>query len=182
MKQPLKSITELGPLAVFFITYKIYGIIYATAALVATTAITTLVAYYVIRKVPLMPLITVLVVSFFGILTIASGDEIFIKLKPTIINVIFAAILFVGYVKNKGLLKYLFDGAMHMSDHAWKVFSLRWAMFFIIMACANEFVWRNFSTDLWVDFKVFGILGITFIFLLTQLPFIQKNIIEDDKV
>jgi intracellular septation protein len=181
MKQPLKSITEIGPLVAFFVAYKFFGIIHATAALVAVTAIAIAVTYYIEKKVPMMPLISAIVVGLFGALTIFSGNELFIKIKPTLVNLVFAAILLVGVARGKGLLKYLFDGAMHMSDKAWLQFSVRWAIFFIALAVANELIWRNFSTDIWVDFKVFGILGATFVFIATQVPFIKNNVIEEKK-
>jgi intracellular septation protein len=180
MKQPLKSIIDLGPLLVFFVIFKISGIVYATGALLVTTAIAVAMTYAIMKKVPLMPLISALVVGFFGGLTIISGDETFIKIKPTLINLIFAAILLVGAMRGKGLLKNLMEGSLQMSDAAWKKFSVRWAVFFIALAVANEFVWRNFSTDVWVQFKVFGLLSATAVFMLTQMPFIKKNMIETE--
>lgn len=180
MKQPLKSITELGPLLIFFAVYKFYGLIYATSALVITTIVAIAATYYAMRKIPLMPLMSALIVGFFGSLTIFSGNEIFIKLKPTLINLAFALILFAGAIKGKGLLKYLFDSALQMSERAWYVFSLRWAFFFLAMAVANEIAWRNFSTDVWVDFKVFGLLGFSFVFMATQIPFIKKHMYDGE--
>jgi intracellular septation protein len=181
MKQPLKSITDFGPLVLFFAAYKLEGIIAATAALIVSTLIVLAITYYLTRHIPIMPLITAAVVSIFGSITIFSGNDLFIKIKPTIINIIFATILIIGLLKGKGLLKYLFDSTIKMPDSAWKVFSLRWALFFIFIAAANEYVWRNFSTDTWVDFKVFGLLGVTFVFILTQIPFLHKNMSNDTK-
>ncbi len=181
MKQPLKSLTEFGPLIAFFATYKMAGLVYATAALIITTLIAVAITYYVMKKVPLMPLISAGVIGLFGSLTIFSGNEIFIKIKPTLINLVFAAILFGGALRGKGLLKFLFESTMQMSDTAWRSFSVRWACFFLILAASNEIVWRSFSTDIWVNFKVFGLLGATFIFMLTQLPFLKANLIEENK-
>ena len=180
MKQPLKSITEFGPLLIFFATYKFQGLIAATAALIVATLIVLAITYYLIRTITMMPLITAAVVSIFGGITIFSGNDLFIKIKPTIINLVFAAILIIGLLRGKGLLKYLFDSTIKMSDEAWKSFSLRWAIFFVILAAINEYVWRNFSTDIWVNFKVFGLLGATFVFILTQVPFLNKNIIQNE--
>lgn len=181
MKQPLKSITELGPLVVFFVAFKFAGIVYATGALLIATFLAVAVTYYIEKKVPMMPLISALVVGFFGGLTIITQNEVFIKVKPTLINILFAGILFVGSVRGKGLLKNLMDGTIQMSDEAWRRFSMRWAIFFLLLAVANELVWRNFSTDIWVQFKVFGLLSATVVFMITQMPFIKKNIIEEKK-
>lgn len=181
MKQRLKSITEFGPLLIFFATYQLYGIVYATGALVAATIVAVVVTYYMIKSIPMMPLITAVIVGFFGILTIFSGNDVFIKIKPTIVNIIFATILFVGVLRGKGLLKHLFASAIQMKDAAWKSFSLRWAIFFLALAATNEYVWRNLSTDAWVQFKVFGLFGATLLFMLTQIPFIQANMIKEDE-
>lgn len=182
MNSKFKFISEFGPLIAFFAAYKFYGLIVATSVLVAFTAAITAASYALYKKVSSMALITASVVALFGGLTIYSGNELFIKLKPTLVNLVFAAILLVGAARGKGLLKYLLRSAMQMSEPAWVKFSLRWAYFFLIMAAANEFVWRNFSTDIWVQFKVFGILGLTFVFVATQIPFIQKHSITEDKV
>lgn len=181
MKKILKPACEYGPLMIFFISYKIYGLIVATSALVIATLVAVAATYFVMKKIPLMPLIAAAIVAFFGGLTIFSGSEIFIKLKPTLVNIVFAGILFVGLLKGKGLLKNMFEGAMQMNDEAWKTFSLRWAIFFLFMAGVNELVWRNFSTDAWVQFKVFGLMGATLVFFMSQIPFLQKNIIEEKK-
>jgi intracellular septation protein len=181
MKQPLKSLVDIGPLLVFFVVFKLAGIVYATGALLVATLLAVSVTYVMLKKVPLMPLISALVVGFFGGLTIISGDETFIKIKPTLINLIFAAILIVGAIRGKGLLKNVMDGALQMSEEAWVKLSVRWAVFFIILAVSNEFVWRNYPTDIWVQFKVFGLLSATAVFMLTQMPFIKKNMIEEEK-
>jgi intracellular septation protein len=181
MKKILKPACEYGPLILFFATYKIYGLIIATATLVVATLIAVSITYLVMKKIPLMPLIAAAIVAFFGGLTVFSGNEIFIKIKPTLVNIVFAGILFAGLLKGKGLLKHMFESAMQMTDTAWKTFSLRWAIFFLFMAALNEIVWRNFSTDTWVQFKVFGLMGATLLFFMSQIPFLQKNIIEENK-
>jgi intracellular septation protein len=180
MKQPLKSITEFGPLLAFFLAYKYAGIVYATGALLIATLIAVGITYYTMKKIPFVPLISAAVVSFFGMLTIISGDEMFIKIKPTLINLLFAGILLVGAIRGKGFLKNVMGSAMEMSDAAWVKFSARWGIFFLALAAANEAVWRNFPTDIWVEFKVFGILAATFLFMMTQLPFIKKHTIDNE--
>lgn len=181
MKKILKTTCDYAPLIIFFISYQLFDLITATAFLVIATLIAVAISYIVTKEVPLMPVIAAVILGFFGGLTVLTGDDIFIKLKPTLVNIVFAVILFVGLLKGKGLLKYLFGSAMQMSDQAWKIFSLRWAIFFLFMAATNEIVWRNFSTDIWVNFEVFGMLVITLVFFVSQIPFLQKNIIEENK-
>ncbi|MCE3231792.1 MAG: septation protein [Rickettsiaceae bacterium] len=181
MKQPLKSITEFGPLIAFFLAFKFFGIIYATGVLLVTTFIAIVITYYSEKKIPMMPLFSAIVVGVFGGLTIFTHNEIFIKIKPTLINLLFAAILIVGSLRGKALLKKLMDGALHMSDEAWHKLSMRWGLFFLALAVANELVWRNFPTDIWVQFKVFGLLSATVVFMVTQMPFIKRNMIEEKK-
>ncbi|PIR38550.1 MAG: septation protein A [Alphaproteobacteria bacterium CG11_big_fil_rev_8_21_14_0_20_39_49] len=182
MKKIIKPAAEYAPLILFFAIYKGFDdLILATIVLVIATLIGVGAMYMAFKKVPMMPLIAAAIVAFFGGLTVLSGDGIFIKIKPTVVNVVFALILFAGLLKGKGLLKYMFGSAMQMPDSAWKTFSLRWAVFFLVLAVANEIVWRNFTEEFWVNFKVFGLMGATFIFVITQVPFLQKNIIEEDK-
>ena len=178
MKKIIKPASEYGPLILFFGIYKFHDdLILATVALVISTIIGVSVMYAAFKKVPIMPLIAAAIVTFFGGLTFISGDSIFIKIKPTVVNVVFALILLGGLLRGKGLLKYMFESAMQMPDSAWKTFSLRWAIFFLVLAVANEVVWRNFPESFWVSFKVFGLMGATILFVFSQIPFLQKNII-----
>ena len=175
MNSSLKLLLEIIPLLVFFGLYKQYDIIYATAGVVIATLIAQLITYFFERKFSVIQLVATGLLAVFGSITIFSGDSTFIKLKPTFINLIFAAILFVGTLRKKGFLKFVFGNAIEMSEKNWIVFSKRWALFFFCLAILNELVWRNFSENFWVNFKVFGILGLTFLFLLTQLQFLNKN-------
>lgn len=181
MNQGFKFLSEMGPLLVFFICHKFYGLIAATAALMITTIISVIIVYYIEKKVPMMPLISAILLGIFGGLTIFSQNELFIKIKPTLINMLFAIILIGGVAFKKGFLKYLMGSAMNMSDKAWLTFSLRWGIFFIFLAIVNEIVWRNFDTDFWVKFKVFGMLPLSIGFMVTQMPFLMKNMIENEK-
>jgi intracellular septation protein len=126
-----------------------------------------------------MPTVGAAIVLLFGGLTIYFDNDVFFKMKPTIINVLFAVILYGGILINKPLLKYLLGAALKLEEAGWKILTQRWIGFFIALAVLNEIVWRTQSTDIWVNFKVFGILPITFIFTMTQFPLIKKYQIED---
>jgi len=126
-----------------------------------------------------MPTVGATIVLIFGGLTIYFDNEIFFKMKPTIINLLFAAILYGGVIMKKPLLKFLLGAALKLQDEGWKILTQRWIGFFIALAILNEIIWRTQSTDIWVNFKVFGILPITFIFTITQFALIKKYQIED---
>ena len=175
----LKFLTDFLPIILFFSVYKLSShqnpIIPATIYLVVSTVIALAISYIFTKKIAKMPLISAILLSIFGGITIFSGNEIFIKMKPTLLNGLFALILFLGFFFKKPLLEYLFDGALHMSHKSWLVFSLRWAYFFTFLAILNEIIWRNFSTDFWVQFKVFGMLPISIIFAIINMPFIIRE-------
>jgi len=179
VKSTLKFICDFVPLLVFFLIYKTSNsaqpIIPATITLVLITFITLAMNYIFTKEIAKMPLFSALVLGLFGFLTIFSGNEIFIKIKPTLVNLLFAAILLFGYFSKKPLLKTLLGSAFEINDHAWLHLSLRWAGFFIFLAILNELIWRNFSTDFWVQFKVFGILPISIIFTCLQIPYLLKQ-------
>jgi len=183
MSKPKKNPVwvEMLPLICFFIAFKWQGIMAATAVLVVITLITLTAIYIKDKRIAYMPLFTAVIVTIFGVLTIALQDERFIKMKPTIINIAFSMILWGGLIFKKNLMKSVFGHGFEMEDSAWRVFTLRWSYFFIFLAGLNEYIWRNFSTDFWVQFKVFGILGLSFAFVLSQTPFLHKhaNISED---
>lgn len=173
----MKYLLDYGPLVVFFVAYKFFGLIAATGALVAATAVSVVGFYLLQKRVPVMPLVSALVVGIFGGLTITLHDEIFIKLKPTIVNILFAVTLLGGaYIFKKGLLKYLFGEALPLPEEAWLTFSKRWGLFFLFLAVVNEVVWRHFPTDFWVKFKVFGMLSMSILFTLSQWPFLKRYI------
>ena len=143
------------------------------------TIIAVLFSYIMEKKIPVMPTVGALIILIFGGLTIYFDNEVFFKMKPTIINLLFALILYGGLIVNKSLLKFLLGAAIKLEDEGWKILTQRWISFFIALAILNEIVWRTQSTDIWVNFKVFGILPITFIFTMTQFPLIKKYQIED---
>jgi intracellular septation protein len=170
----LKLLIELGPLLVFFGVNAAYGIYAATAAFMVVTLISLAYAFWRYHKLPIMPLVSGAVVLVFGTLTLYLRDDTFIKLKPTLVYLIFAAVLGAGLLLKKPLLELLLGSAFNLSDEGWRKLTVRWVLFFVAMAVVNELVWRNFSTDVWVSFKAFGFLPITFLFALAQMPLIQR--------
>jgi intracellular septation protein len=176
----LKPAVDYGPIAVFFIAYMKWGLIGATAALMAATAVALAASLITTRKVPMMPLATAVIVGIFGGLTLWLNDETFIKMKPTIINVLFALILFGGLAFGRPLLKPVLGTAWHMDEEGWRRITIRFACFFAAMAVLNEIVWRTQSTDFWVGFKVFGIMGLTLLFALAQMPLLQRHAVAPE--
>ena len=179
MKSLYKLLIDIGPLAVFFIFYTRSGLQASILPFMVATVIAVLFSYILEKKIPIMPTVGAAIVLLFGCLTIYFDNYVFFKMKPTIINVLFAVILYGGILINKPLLKYLLGAALKLEEAGWKILTQRWIGFFIALAILNEIVWRTQSTDVWVNFKVFGILPITFIFTMTQFPLIKKYQIED---
>ena len=179
MKSIYKLLIDIGPLAVFFIFYNKSGLQASILPFMLATVIAVLISYILEKKIPIMPTVGAAIVLLFGGLTIYFDNEVFFKMKPTIINLLFAIILYGGILINKPLLKYLLGAALKLEEIGWKILTQRWIGFFVALAVLNEFVWRTQSTDIWVNFKVFGILPITFIFTMTQFPLIKKYQIED---
>lgn len=192
----LKLALELGPLGVFFIAnskgeqlaglFPSLGalgqpIFIATAAFMVAITISLTVSYALTRHLPMMPLVSGVVVLVFGALTLYLQDELFIKLKPTIVNSLFGSILLGGLFFGKSLLGYVFDSAFKLDAEGWRKLTVRWGVFFFVLALINEIVWRNFSTDFWVDFKVFGFMPITMVFTMFQLPLIQRHSLETEE-
>jgi intracellular septation protein len=182
MNAVVKFCTEMGPLAVFFAVYKFYGLIPATAALVFSTLIALAVTFYYERKLPILPLVSAIILSIMGAITIFSGNPIFLKIKPTIVNTLFAAILLGGVYYRKGLLQYVMGQAIPLTEEGWLKFSFRFAMLFLGLACLNEIIWRNFSEAFWVQFKVFGMFPLTILFMLTHIPFLKKYQIREEPI
>ena len=175
----LKLALELGPLVVFFFVNARYGIFAATGIFMAATIIALVASWALTRRLAIMPLVTGVVVFVFGGLTLLLQDELFIKMKPTIVNSLFGATLLVGLWFKRSLLGYVFDSVFRLDDEGWRKLTFRWGIFFFVLAAVNEVVWRNFSTDFWVTFKVFGIMPLTVIFTLTQMPLIQRHALPE---
>ena len=177
----LSPTVDYGPLAVFFAAYFMADLLTATAALIVATAVALALSLAVRRKVPLLPVITAVIVGVFGGLTLWLEDETFIKMKPTIIQAIFAAVLLGGLALGRPLLKPLLGAALPpMDDVGWRRLTLRYGLFFIAMAALNEAVWRTQSTDFWVTFKVFGIVALTLIFGVAQVPLISRHRLPEE--
>ncbi|WP_265517734.1 septation protein A [Nitratireductor luteus] len=189
----LKLALELGPLMVFFFAnargewiaerFPALGalggpLFIATALFMAATAIALSASWVLTRTLPIMPLVSGVVVFIFGALTLYLHSEIFIKMKPTIVNTLFGVILLGGLAFGKSLLGYVFDSAFKLDAVGWRKLTLRWGLFFIFLAIVNEIVWRSFSTDAWVAFKVWGIMPITIIFTMSQMPLIMRHSVE----
>ena len=170
----IKPFVEYGPIAVFFAVYWLYDLFAATAAIMITTCGAILLSYIVEQRVPIISLVTAMIVGVFGGLTLWLQDETFIKMKPTIIQVIFGITLLIGQSLNKFFLKTLMGKNWQMELEGWKILTKRFAIFFFTMAIFNEVIWRTQTTDFWVNFKVFGITTLTIVFFLTQIPLLQK--------
>jgi len=176
----LKFALDLGPLAVFFIANARADIFVATGAFMIAIVASLGISYSIERRLPLLPVVTAVMVLAFGSLTLILNDETFIKLKPTIANVLIATALFVGLAIGRPFLKVVLGTVFELNDEGWRKLTWRWAWFFLFLAVLNEIVWRNLSTDIWVNFKVFGIMPLTIIFSLSQLPLLQRYKIESE--
>jgi intracellular septation protein len=194
VKPLLKLVLELGPLMVFFFAnargewllerfpaLAAFGgpIFIATGLFMVATAIALAASWTLTRTLPIMPLVSGVVVFVFGGLTLWLQDDVFIKMKPTIINTLFGGVLLGGLFFGKSLLGYVFDSAFSLDAEGWRKLTLRWGLFFIFLAVVNEIVWRTFSTDAWVAFKVWGIMPITLAFTFSQMPLIMRHSLDE---
>jgi len=170
----LKLALDIGPLVLFFAANARIGIFAATAAFMAAVLVALAVSYAMTRHIAIMPVVTAVIVLIFGTLTLVLHNDTFIKLKPTIIYVLFGGTLLVGLLLDKPFLSILFDQMFHLTDEGWRKLTWRWVLFFFALAVLNEIVWRNFSTDTWVSFKLFGVVPLTFLFGALQFPLLTK--------
>jgi intracellular septation protein len=170
----LKLLVELGPLVVFFVVNGRAGIFWGTGAFMAATVAALAASQVLFGRVPTMPLVSGFFVVIFGGLTLWLQDELFIKMKPTIVNLLFAAALFGGLAFGKALFKVLFGEVFRLTDEGWRKLTMRWAAFFLVLAGLNEIVWRSFSTDVWVSFKLFAVMPLTFAFAIAQVGLLKR--------
>jgi intracellular septation protein len=197
----LKLVLEMGPLILFFFANsrpalflpvvgpllpaavggEKAGIFVATAVFMVAILASLAVSYALTRHLPVMAMVTAVVVVVFGTLTLVLHDDTFIKMKPTIIYLLFGGILLGGLIFNKSLLAVVFDSVFDLTDEGWRKLTLRWAVFFLALAVVNEIVWRTQTTDFWVSFKVFGVLPLTFLFAALQFPLLQKHAVEKEE-
>lgn len=171
----LKLALEVGPLVVFFLANQKAGIYAATGLFMVAVLISLAVSYTLTRHLPVMPMVSAVVVLVFGGLTLWLHDDLFIKLKPTIVNSLFGAVLLGGLAFGRPLLPLVLDTVFQLTDEGWRKLSFRWGIFFFVLAAINEIVWRTQSTDTWVNFKVFGIMPLTLVFALAQTPLILRH-------
>ena len=170
-----RFVLDLAPLAAFFIGYRLGGLMLATSFIIAATLTSLAITYLCERRIALSPLISGVLVAVFGGLTLWLNDEHFIKIKPTIVNLLLASVLLIGaYGFKRGLLKPVLGMAFALQEQGWLKLSARWGWFFVFLAVLNEIIWRNFSTDFWVSFKVFGMFGCTIAFTLSQIPLMKR--------
>jgi len=193
MSPLLKFVLEMGPLVIFFVA-NFHGqwlidniplfssfekpIYPATAIFMTAIVIALAISWGIARKIPVMPLVSGIFVLIFGFLTLWLHDDVFIKMKPTLINTLFALILFGGLLFKKPLLGYVMDSAFKLDAEGWRKLTLRWAWFFLFLAVLNEIIWRNFSDEFWTSFKVFGTMPLTIIFMIMQAPLFMRHTIE----
>ena len=170
----LKLVLDIGPLVLFFAANARFGIFAATAGFMVAVLIALAIAYAKTRRIEVMPLVTAVIVVIFGGLTLILHNDTFIKLKPTIIYLLFGGTLVGGLAFGKSFLGVLFDSVFDLTDEGWRKLTWRWAFFFFALAVLNEIVWRNFSTDFWVSFKLFGVVPLTFLFGALQYPLLTK--------
>jgi intracellular septation protein len=174
----LKLVLEMGPLVVFFLANQKAGIFAATGLFMAAVLLSLVVSYALTRHLPVMPMVTAVVVLVFGGLTLWFHDELFIKLKPTIVNSLFGTVLLGGLWFGRPLLPLVLDTVFQLTDEGWRKLTFRWGVFFFVLAAINEVVWRTQTLDTWVNFKVFGIMPLTVAFALAQTPLILKHEIK----
>ena len=178
MNRPIiKFIADFGPLLIFFVIYfnNENNLKLAIPPFIVATLIALVAVYILEKRIPIVPLVGGILITLFGGLTLYFDNKIFFYMKPTIINILFAAVLFFGkFFTEKPLLKLFFQNALNLEEEGWKKLNIRWIYFFIFVAILNEIVCRTQTEAFWVNFKVWGLLPITFIFTASQIPLINK--------
>jgi intracellular septation protein len=180
LPQGLKLTLDFAPLIAFFIAYKLGGVYWATSIIIALTIASLVIGYALTGRVARFPLFSGILITIMGGLTLYLQNDMFVKMKPTAANLVFAVILGGGLLSNRMFLKDLLGSAIDMPIAAWRTLTIRWTLFFIALAGANEYVWRTMSEGTWVNFKVFGLMGLTMLFALANAPFMAKHMKDED--
>lgn len=170
-----KLVLDMGPLFLFFATFQYAGIFAATGIFMVAAVASVALGWHFEKKLSPIPLITAILVLIAGGLTLYLRNDVFIKMKPTVLYVIFGATLLGGLRFNRLFIKYVFAEAFDLTEQGWRGLTWRWGSFFLILAALNEVVWRNTTTATWVTFKVWGIISLIFLFALAQTPFLLKH-------
>ena len=170
----LKLSLELGPLILFFVANSRWGIFTGTGVFMVTVVLALIASYKLLHRVPIMTVVSAVVVVVFGGLTLVLQNDVFIKVKPTIIYLLFCAVLLGGLAFGKPLLALVFDSVFDLTAEGWRKLTWRWAFFFLALAVVNEIVWRTQTTDTWLSFKVFGVVPLTFLFAASQYPLLNR--------
>lgn len=183
-------LVDLGPVIVFMITYNVangrvaegQAIYWATGVFLVATLLAVAYAWLVQKRLPPMLIVTAVIVGVFGGLTMALQDPVFIKIKPTIVNLLYAGVIFGGLAVKQNVWKMLFQGAFPaLPDKVWTTFAVRWGLFFVFLAALNEVVWRSTSEAFWANFKVLGVMPLTLVFMLANMPLLMKHMPKEEK-
>jgi len=174
------TLLNFGPAVAFYATFKFYGLYPATAAVMVAAVAALVIGLWLERKILPLPLITAVLVVVFGGLTLYLNNDLFIKMRPTMVYALLGATLLGGLIFKQHAIKYVMGIALTLTEDAWRVLSLRFGLFFLGMALLNELIWRNFSLDVWVNYHVFGAMALIFLFSLSQTPFMLKHLVESE--
>lgn len=175
----LKLALELGPLVVFYAANQAMSIVPATGLFMVAALLALVVSYSLTRHLPLMPLVSAAMLAVFGGLTLWTNEPLFIKVKPTVVNAIFGATLLVSLALRRPLLPVVLDAMLPLDDEGWRKLTLRWGLFFFVLAGLNEVVWRTQTDAFWIAFKAWGIMPLTLLFALAQTPLILRHEVKD---
>ena len=181
MSPMLKLGIDLGPLILFFIADEIYDIFVATGVLLVSLIISFGISWVMARKIPILPSVSLIFVLIFGGLTLFLGDEEFIKIEVTLTNALCGVALLLGLFWKQSLLRMVFGQMLDVDDEGWTKLTIRLGLFLIAIAILNEIVRYSVSTDMWVAFRVYGILGLNAVFLATQIPIMKRHLIEEEE-
>jgi intracellular septation protein len=180
LPQGLKLALDFAPLVAFFVAYKVGGVYWATGIIIALTVLSLIIGYVMTSQIAKFPLFSGILITVMGGLTLYLQNDVFVKMKPTVANIIFAAILGGGLLTNRMFLKDLLGSAIVLPKAAWRSLTWRWVIFFLLLAGLNEYVWRTMSEATWVNFKVFGLMGLTMLFALANAPFMAKHMQQEN--